>query len=57
MQFKPYDFVQILLPCGTNNFLKECKKEFRLPMSASASVARKSSYGKLTAKVDFPMLT
>ena len=36
-------------------FLKECMEDFRLPMSALATVARKSFNGKFTAKNDFPI--
>ena len=54
VQFGPYDFVHILLTLGTNIF-KECMERLLLPMSALATVARKSFNGKFTAKIDFPI--
>ena len=39
------------LAYGTNNVWRD----FRLPMSALATVARKSFNGKFTAKIDFPI--
>ena len=36
-------------------FLRNIWKDFRLPMSALAMVARKSFNGNFTAKIDFPI--
>ena len=56
VKFGPYDFVQISLTCGTNiltSFVRNVWRDLRLPMSALATVARKSFNGKFTAKIDF----
>ena len=41
---------------GTNIFLKNGWRDFRLPMSILARVARNSFNGKSTANIDFPIV-
>ena len=36
-------------------FLKDVLRDFKLPMSALAMIARKSFNGKFTPKIDFPI--
>ena len=55
MLFGTYDFVQISLAYGRNIFKRNVWRDFRLPMSALATVARKRFNGKFTAKIDFPI--
>ena len=53
MLFRPQNFVQISVACGTNIFKRNVWREFRFPMSALATVTRKSFNDKFTAKIDF----
>ena len=53
VHFRPYDLVQISSACSPNTY--EIWKDFRLPVSEFATVARKSFNGKFTAKIDFPI--
>ena len=46
-----YDFVQILRACGTIS-LRNVWRDLRLPMSASATVTRKSFNVNFTTKID-----
>ena len=54
MYFGPYDFVQISLAYD-KHFSRNVCRDFRLPMSALATVAWKSFNGKFAAKIDFPI--
>ena len=53
VHFGPYDLVQISPACEPNTY-QNVKRDFGLPVSKFSTVARKSSNGKLTAKIDFP---
>ena len=52
VHFRPYELVQILPACGPNTH-QNVWRDFRLPVSAFATVARKSFKGNFTAKIDF----
>ena len=44
------------MACGKNIIiLRDAWRDFRLPMLALATIARKSFNGKFTAKIDFPI--
>ena len=46
---------QISPACGPNMYQINVWRDFRLPVSAVATVTRKNFNGKFTAKNDFPM--
>ena len=50
-----YDFVQISMTYGTNIFYRNVWRDFRLPISALATAARKNCNCKFTVKINFPI--
>ena len=56
VHFRPQDLVQkISAAYGPRTYLIMIGRDFRLPVSAFARVARKCFNGKYTAKLDFPI--
>ena len=55
VHFGAYDLLQISPARNPKYISNNVWRDFKLPVSAFATVARKSFNGKFTAKIDFPI--
>ena len=56
VHFGPYDLIQISPACAPNTYRIMYGETYRLQVQAIATAARKSFNGKLTGKINFPIV-